>query len=66
MPFQYSVFLCDLTSAERFRLLAALADIVDSSVDCVATVELGDPKDQSAFTFVGPRPDIRPSRSTVL
>jgi CRISPR-associated protein Cas2 len=54
-PMQYSVFLCDLNAAERLRLLQELTEIIDS-VDCVAVVELGDPADQRAFTYLGPRP----------
>lgn len=52
---QYSVFVCDLTAAERFRLLGELENVVDRRVDCVACIELGE-RDASRFTFIGPSP----------
>ena len=52
---QYSVFVCDLTAAERLALIRALVDIVDTTEDCVACVELGE-RDQRRFLFLGPKP----------
>lgn len=66
MPFQYSVFLCDLTSAERFDLLVELEAIIDRSEDCVAAVELGDPSSGDLFTFLGPRPALPTSGPKIL
>lgn len=51
---QYSVFVCDLNSRERVDLLTALAAKVDVRSDSVAIVDLGDPDDPRAFTFIGP------------
>jgi CRISPR-associated protein Cas2 len=55
MSIQYSVFVCDLTSAELFALSAQLHEVVDPAVDCLAFVELG-PTDTSRFRFIGPKP----------
>lgn len=63
---QYSVFVCDLTSRERLDLFTALDEVVDPTVDCVAAVELGDPNDRRAFTFLGPAPALRPSGPMIV
>jgi CRISPR-associated protein Cas2 len=38
---QLSVFCCDLTAADRVRMIAALTDIVDHAADQVVVVDLG-------------------------
>jgi CRISPR-associated protein Cas2 len=38
---QLSVFCCDLTAADRVRMIAALTDIVDNDADQVVLVDLG-------------------------
>jgi CRISPR-associated protein Cas2 len=38
---QLSVFCCDLTAADRVRMIAALMDIVDHAQDQVVVVDLG-------------------------
>jgi CRISPR-associated protein Cas2 len=38
---QLSVFCCDLTAADRVRMVAALTDIVDQAADRVVIVDLG-------------------------
>ncbi len=63
---QYSVFLCDLTAAERFDLLTELMEVIDEAVDCIAIVELGSPRDHRSFTFLGPSPDLNPWRTRVF
>lgn len=40
-PLQYSVFVCDLTRAEKSMLRAALVDEMDRTVDSVAIFDLG-------------------------
>jgi CRISPR-associated protein Cas2 len=65
-PMQYSVFVCDLTSAECYDLLDQLTEIVDTRVDCVALVYLGDGGDSSRFMFMGPRPALPMSGPMVL
>lgn len=58
---QYSVFVCDLTSAERVRLIERLGDVVDTRVDRVALITLGEGGADDMFWFLGdtlplPRP----------
>ena len=55
---QYSVFVCDLTVAERAALMQRLIDAMDTAADRVALVELGDPRDERPFIFVGNRPRL--------
>ncbi|HMM49470.1 MAG TPA: CRISPR-associated endonuclease Cas2 [Miltoncostaeaceae bacterium] len=38
---QYSVFVCDLTAAERIQLVDALAAVADADVDSVTLFDLG-------------------------
>lgn len=66
MPFQYSVFLCDLTSAERFDLLQALMDVINKDFDRVALVDLGPVDDPAELVFLGPRSNIPGFGPTVL
>ena len=40
-PLQYSVFVCDLTKAEKTLLRGALVDEIDLVVDSVAIFDLG-------------------------
>lgn len=51
---QFSVFVCDLNSRERMDLVQGLTNIVDTRIDSVALVDLGDPGDPRPFTFLGP------------
>lgn len=66
IPFQYSVFVCDLTSAERFDLLTELESIIMQSQDCVASVRLGDADDDKMFTILGPAPTMPSSGATII
>lgn len=65
-PFQYSVFVCDLTPVQRFRLLSELENAIDRAEDSVAAVEVGDPSDDARFTYLGPHANIRPAGPRVL
>ena len=38
---QLSVFSCDLTSAERFRMIAALERAIDPEADQILVIDLG-------------------------
>lgn len=40
-PLQYSVFVCDLTAAERVHLREALRELIDESTDAIAVFDLG-------------------------
>lgn len=50
-PLQYSVFVCDLTSAERVKMREALRLRMDERVDSVAVFDLG-PASGRALTCV--------------
>lgn len=50
---QYSVFICDLTSAERLLLVEQLRDVVSTSEDRVVLVTLGDGGSSEMFWFLG-------------
>lgn len=61
---QYSVFVCDLTAAERLSLWTSLLLVVDARVDCIACVELGE-RDSERFTFIGSNPGF-PQEGAVI
>jgi CRISPR-associated protein Cas2 len=63
---QYSVFLCDLAPAELTRLRWKLGDTVAHGEDSVMFLDLGDPGDMSAFTFLGERTDLPTGGPTIL
>lgn len=65
-PMQYSVFLCDLTSAERLDLLQSLEDTIDPVKDCIAVINLGDPDDTRHFMFLGSPPVLPRSGPAIL
>lgn len=50
-PLQYSVFVCDLTRAEKTLLRGALLDEMDTDVDSIAIFDLG-PAQQRAIECV--------------
>jgi CRISPR-associated protein Cas2 len=50
---QYSVFVCDLTSAERMDLIVRLEEVVDTTIDRVALVTLGQGGSSDMFWFMG-------------
>lgn len=41
--FQYSVFICDLTSVEKLQLKTSLREVVNQQCDSVAFIDLGEP-----------------------
>lgn len=65
-PLQYSVFLCDLAPAELTGLRWKLGDAVAHAEDSVLFLDLGDPGDMAAFTFLGQRADIPTGGPTIL
>jgi CRISPR-associated protein Cas2 len=40
-PLQYSVFVCDLSGAERTTMMDAFRAVVDQQVDTIAVFDLG-------------------------
>jgi CRISPR-associated protein Cas2 len=63
---QYSVFVCDLTAAERARLVEGLADIIDPKADRIAVVTLGEGGSDSMFWFLGVKPSLPTSGSRIV
>lgn len=57
---QYSVFLCDLSHAEKVSLRWELEELIDPSFDRVMFVDLGDPHSQGieCFEFLGQAPHL--------
>lgn len=65
--FQYSVFLCDLSSSELIQVQWELGEVMDQSVDSVALIDLGpSDREQLPVIYIGPRYDLPDGRSTVL
>ena len=62
---QYSVLVCDLTMAERLDLWQELEAVVDTMVDSIACVELGE-RDETRWTFIGPAPQFPRPGATIL
>lgn len=54
-PLQYSVFLCDLSPAERISMKRDLGEAIDHWDDRVAIVDLGDSSSRGmeCFEFLG-------------
>lgn len=65
-PLQYSVFLCDLAPAELTGLRWKLGDVIAHVQDSVLFLDLGDPGEMSAFTFLGERADLPTGGPTIL
>lgn len=65
-PLQYSVFLCDLAPAELTRLRWKLGDVVAHAEDSVLFLDLGDPGDMSAFSFLGERAELPTGGPTIV
>ncbi len=68
-PLQYSVFLCDLSRAERSRLVDRLRQIVDQTVDTVLVFDLGEVRaNQTAHLVIslGPKPALPQGGATIV
>ena len=63
---QYSVFVCDLTSAERAAFVLEVCKIIDRKRDRVAIVTLGDGGDDKMFWFLGDRPALPATGSMIV
>lgn len=65
---QYSVFIADLTGTERVRMIGALTAIIDSRVDSVMILDLGDSAahPNRYLHLIGPHPALpRPGRPAI-
>jgi CRISPR-associated protein Cas2 len=65
---QYSVFICDLDSMELLAMKTDLGAIINHSIDSVAMIDLGDPKERGVqcFSFMGFAPALPSSGPVVL
>lgn len=55
---QYSVFLCDLTTAERAELEIAVTEMMDLAADSVVQIDLGPTSAPSAVRAIGRRREL--------
>lgn len=57
---QYSVFLCDLDSIEKLKMLEELRMVLNDAVDSVVLIDLGEPNrsNSSTIEFIGARPQF--------
>ena len=64
---QYSVFACELSEAQRVRMVAALEELIQSDQDRVIIVDLGPAKGSASdrVTFLG-RQEPLPERSATI
>lgn len=65
---QYSVFLCDLSGAEKPAMLLHLADLINHAEDSVVIVDLGPAQDRGrlCFEFMGTHRPLPGSGSVVV
>lgn len=59
-PLQYSVFVCDLSDAEKVGLRWDVGEVMDFTADSVVLVDLGEADGRGAdcFEFIGPHPSL--------
>ena len=64
---QYSVFACELSDAQRVRMVGALEELIQSDKDRVIIVNLGPAKGNAAdrVTFLG-RQEALPERTATI
>lgn len=63
---QYSVFICDLTAAERAVMVDRLATCMDPSRDRVAIIKVGETSNPEAFWFMGPAAELPRGGPTIV
>ena len=68
LPLQYSLFLSDLDGVELVGLRKELMEVVDSRVDEIVFVDLGNAADESErrFSFLGPHPELPRREATIV
>lgn len=62
---QYSVFVCDLTRAEKSAMQLHLGSIISHAADSIAIIDLGD-IDRVCFEFMGTRLPLPARGPTVV
>ena len=67
-PLQYSVFVCDLSQAERLLMEAALTDVVRLPEDWVHIIDLGPARGRGLkrIRSLGGRPLAGPQRHRIV
>jgi len=65
---QYSVFVCDLSSAERLLMEEALLSVVKLPMDWVHIIDLGPARGRGLkrIRSLGSRPPVAPQRHTIV
>lgn len=67
-PLQYSVFVCELSLKERALMISQLTDIINSSEDSIAIVDIGAPHDDlnKRIELIGRMPDVKERASVIV
>lgn len=65
-PLQYSLFICDMDNTEMIQLKWSLGDIIVHNIDRVVLIDLGDPKQERRFDFMGVRPRLPVAGPTIV
>lgn len=65
---QFSVYVCDLTASQTIDLVWMLEDLIDTRVDQIMFVDLGEAKGRggTCFHFLGPRSDLPTSGPQII
>ena len=65
---QFSVFICDLSDAEKIALKSELSAVIHFTNDQVSIVDLGDveSRGQDCFEFMGIRPSLPAARGPMI
>jgi CRISPR-associated protein Cas2 len=62
---QYSVFVCDLSRAEKSAMQLHLGSLINHAADSIAIIDLGD-VDRVCFDFMGTRLPLPTAGPTVV
>lgn len=65
-PLQYSLFICDVDPAELIHLKWDVGDLINHEVDRVVLIDLGSPKEERVFDFMGRRPRLPSGGPTIV
>ncbi len=65
-PLQYSVFICDLDDVELTQFKWDLGALITHTVDRIAIIDIGDPRRETQFQFMGVRPVLPRQGPTII
>jgi CRISPR-associated protein Cas2 len=67
-PLQYSVFACELSDAQRVRMVTALEELIRTDQDRVIIVDLGPAKGKATdrVTFLGQQEPLPERTATIV